>query len=92
MRSLLLLSAAALLIGAAPAKKLQTPGDIVAAASAAEWRSIPVDDLLVIDLKSGARVVVQLAPTFAPVHVANIRALARANYWDGATVYRVQQN
>ena len=38
----------------------------------------PADDLLVIDLKDGGRVVVQLAPAFAPVHVANIRALARA--------------
>jgi peptidylprolyl isomerase len=37
-------------------------------------------------------VVVQLAPAFARVHVANIKALARANYWDGATVYRVQDN
>ena len=36
--------------------------------------------------------VVQLAPAFAPVHVANIKALARGKYWDGATVYRVQDN
>jgi peptidylprolyl isomerase len=36
--------------------------------------------------------VVQLAPAFAPVHVANIKALANGNYWDGATVYRVQDN
>ena len=45
-----------------------------------------------IDLANGSRVVVQLAPAFAPVHVANIRALARGNYWAGATVYRVQDN
>jgi peptidylprolyl isomerase len=43
-----------------------------------------------MDLQSGGRVVLQLAPRFAPVHVANIRALARGNYWDGATIYRVQ--
>ena len=36
--------------------------------------------------------VVQLAPQFAPVHVANVKALARGNYWDGATIYRVQDN
>ena len=42
--------------------------------------------------RDGGRVVVQLAPAFAPVHVANIKALARGNYWDGATVYRVQDN
>ena len=47
---------------------------------------------MVIDLANGGRVVVQLAPAFAPVHVANIKALARGKYWDGATVYRVQDN
>ena len=92
MRSLLLLTAAALLIGAAPAKKLLTPTDIVTAAPAAAWKTIAADDLLVLDLKSGGRVVVQLAPQFAPVHVANIQALARGKYWDGATIYRVQDN
>jgi peptidylprolyl isomerase len=35
---------------------------------------------------------VQLAPVFAPVHVANIKALARAGYWNGASVYRLQDN
>ena len=92
MRTLLLLTAAALLIGAAPAKKLPTPNDIVASAPASAWKAIPPDDLMVIDLKNGGRVVVQLAPAFAPVHVANIKALARGRYWDGATVYRVQDN
>src|SRR5437588_7648912 len=92
MRTLLLATVAALLTGAAPAKKLPTPNDIVAGASASAWRTIPADDLLVMDLKGGGRVVIQLAPQFAPVHVANIRALARANYWNGATVYRVQDN
>ena len=91
MRSLLLLSAAALVIGAAPPKRL-TPSDIVAGAPASAWKTIPADDLLIMDLKSGARVVVQLAPMFAPVHVANIKALARGSYWDGATIYRVQDN
>lgn len=89
MRSLLLLSAALLSIGAAPPKKL-TPTDIVNAAPAKAWKQVPSDDLLVMDLKNGERVVLQLAPQFAPVHVANIRALARGNYWDGATIYRVQ--
>jgi peptidylprolyl isomerase len=92
MRSLLLLAAAALLAGAAPATKLQTPNDIVSAAPASAWKTIPADDLLVMDLANGGRIVVQLAPAFAPVHVANIKALARGRYWDGASVYRVQDN
>jgi len=91
MRSLILLAAAATLIGAAP-PKLLTPSDIVAAAPPAAWRTISPDDLLVIDLKNGGRVVVQLAPAFAPVHVANIRGLARSEYWNGAAIYRVQDN
>jgi peptidylprolyl isomerase len=77
---------------AAAAPKPLTPNDIVAKAPASAWRPVPADDLLVIDLRNGGRIVVQLAPQFAPVHVANIRAMARANWWDGATVYRVQDN
>jgi peptidylprolyl isomerase len=92
MRSLFLLATAALLIGAAPDKPLLTPNDVVAKAPPSAWKAIPADDLLVMDLAGGGRVVVQLAPQFAPVHVANIQALARGNYWDGATVYRVQDN
>lgn len=92
MRSLLLLATAALLTGAAPAKKLLTPTDVVNGAPATDWRTIPADDLLVMDLANGGRVVLQLAPQFAPVHVANIKALARANYWNGASIYRVQDN
>ena len=92
MRSLLLVTAAAMLVGAAPVKKLLTPTDIIAAAPASEWKTIPADDLMVMDLANGGRIIVQLAPGFAPVHVANIKALARGRYWDGATVYRVQDN
>ncbi|HET7576985.1 MAG TPA: peptidylprolyl isomerase [Sphingomicrobium sp.] len=84
--------AAALLIGAAPQAKLVTPGELVEQAPASAWRAISADDLLVMDLRSGGRIVIQLAPAFAPVHVANIQALARGGYWNGATVYRVQDN
>ncbi|WP_395000716.1 peptidylprolyl isomerase [Sphingomonas sp.] len=82
--------AALALLAAAP--KPLTPIDIVAAAPASAWRRIAPEDLLVIDFKAGPRVVIQLAPAFAPVHVANIRALARAHWWDGAAIYRVQDN
>jgi peptidylprolyl isomerase len=91
-RYLLLAAAAALLTGAAPPKKLLTPADVVSAAPASVWKTIPADDLMVMDLKNGGRVVIQLAPGFAPVHVANIKSLARSSYWNGATIYRVQDN
>ena len=91
--SICLVPAALVLTAAAePAKKWLTPTDVVTAAPAGAWRAIPADDLLVIDLHNGGRVVVQLAPAFAPVHVANIRALARGGWWNGAAVYRVQDN
>ena len=86
-----LLATAALALTAAAPKPL-TPPDLIAAAPASAWRAIPADDLLVLDLKSGTRIVIQLAPAFAPVHVANIRTLARSHWWDGAAIYRVQDN
>jgi peptidylprolyl isomerase len=88
----ILLLAALAQAQAAPAAKPMTPTEIVAAAPAGAWRTIPPEDLLVMDLKGGGRVVIQLAPAFAPVHVGNIRALAKANYWRGAAIYRVQDN
>lgn len=85
----LLLAAA---IQAAAPPKLLTPTDIVTQAPASAWRTIPADDLLVMELRNGGRIVIQLAPEFAPVHVANIRAFARGRWWDGAAIYRVQDN
>jgi peptidylprolyl isomerase len=76
---------------AQPAKPL-TPSEIVAQAPAEAWRTVPAEDLLVMDYYPSGRTVIQLAPQFAPVHVANIRALATAGYWSGSTVYRVQDN
>ncbi len=91
MRRLLLLTAVAL-VAAAPPVAPKTPTDVIAASKSAEWTEIAADELMVIDLASGKRIVVQLAPAFAPVHVANIQKLARANYWQGAAIYRVQDN
>ncbi|WP_420141538.1 peptidylprolyl isomerase [Sphingomonas sp.] len=76
----------------------QQPAEIVAQAPAGEWRAISPDDLLVMELAPGARgaprrIVLQLMPApFAPRHIANIRALARAHWWDGAGINRVQDN
>lgn len=74
------------------AEKPVTPSEIIAAAAPADWRPIDPENVLVMDLKDGGRVVIELAPAFAPVHVANIRALARAGWWDKAAIYRVQDN
>jgi peptidylprolyl isomerase len=76
----------------APVEGAREPSEVLAASAPSDWRAIAPDDLLLIDLADGGRVAIELAPEFAPVHVANIRALARARWWDGATVYRVQEN
>ena len=44
-----------------------------------------------MELDAG-RVVIELAPGFAPEHVANIRTLAGEGFWDGTSIYRVQDN
>ncbi|QIL03211.1 peptidylprolyl isomerase [Sphingomonas sinipercae] len=80
------------LTAAAPAAAPKTPTEIVAAAPTSAWRTIPAGDLLVMELKGGGRVVIQLAPLFAPVHAENIRELARHGWWDGSAIYRVQDN
>ena len=69
-----------------------TPGSVLAAAPAADWAQADANDLLVIDLARGGRVVILMADAFAPVHVANMRALARAHWYDGLVIERVQDN
>ncbi|GAA4030285.1 hypothetical protein GCM10022281_07060 [Sphingomonas rosea] len=79
-------------VAAAPSAKPLTPSEIVSKAPAADWQTVSPADLLVIDYEGGGRTVIQLAPDFAPVHVANVRALANAGYWKGSSIYRVQDN
>ena len=83
----------ALSLGAAapPAQPL-SPAEIVAAAPADAWRPVAPDNLLLMDLAGGAHVAIELAPDFAPIHVANIRTLVRAGWFDGTAVVRVQDN
>jgi len=69
-----------------------TPNDIVTGAPASAWKAIDPEELILLTLEGGRQVVIQLAPRFAPVHVANIRTLARAGWFDGAAVTRVQDN
>jgi len=75
-----------------PVPNAPDPSKIVQSAPPSAWRAIDPDDLLVMDLKEGGRIVIELAPRFAPVHVANVKAFARAGWWNGAAVYRVQDN
>ena len=58
----------------------------------ADWKPVPDEEVMVITLAGDRQVIVRLAARHAPEHVANIRRLARAKWWDGESVYRVQEN
>jgi peptidylprolyl isomerase len=72
----------------APVRSMQ---EILDAAPADAWRTPDPADTLYLELATG-RVVIELAPDFAPAHAANIRTLAKEGYWDGLAVIRVQDN
>ncbi|WP_343223884.1 peptidylprolyl isomerase [Metallibacterium sp.] len=90
-RSLLTLIALAALGCAQAAPAPAGMAQILARAPAADWRTLDPAHLLVMRLPQG-RVVIELAPAFAPAHVADIEALARAHYWDGLAITRVQDD
>jgi len=104
MKSALLAAATALALTlplsaqqpAAPA--VPAPSEIVAAAPKADWAAIPAEDLLVMTLAPDAQgqarqVVIQLMPApFSQGWVHNIRLFARAKWYDGTSVNRVQDN
>lgn len=68
-----------------------TVTDVIAASTASDWRPLDVRHTLYMELASG-RVIIELAPDFAPHHVANIEALAREGYYDGLAIVRSQDN
>jgi peptidylprolyl isomerase len=93
-RSLLAAVAASMLAvpPAALADMPPGPAAVLAAAPDGDWADIAPDDLLVIDLARGGRVVIALADDFAPVHIANIRTMAKAAWYDSLVIERVQDN
>lgn len=66
-------------------------GEILEQSPASDWRAVDPANTIYMDLPGG-RVIIELAPEYAPNHAANIRALARAHYWDGAAIVRSQDN
>jgi len=74
-----------------PAKKAFTTAEVLAASTHADWRVIDPKNTLYMDLPSG-RVIIELAPQFAPHYVANVEALAREGYFNGLWIERVQDN
>lgn len=85
----LLCAGAASADDAAPAPP--TMAAVLEASTASDWRTPDPSNVVYLELASG-RVVIELAPDYAPNHVAQIRALARARYYDGLAILRVQEN
>jgi peptidylprolyl isomerase len=69
----------------------KTMANVLAASKHSDWRALDPENTLYMELASG-RVVIELAPRFAPNHVATIRALAREHYYDGLVIERVQDD
>ncbi|NIJ09043.1 peptidylprolyl isomerase [Sphingomonas vulcanisoli] len=83
----LLVATAAL---AADPPKPATPASVLERAPAGDWAPVPLDHLMVMELAGGGRVAILLAPEFAPGHVGNIEAMAKAHWYDGLWIDRVQ--
>lgn len=87
----LALAAAALSLAAfAPAKPLGTAA-VIDASKPSDWRRVDPANMLYMDV-GGGTVIIELAPQFAPLHVANIKTLVRERFFDGTSVNRVQEN
>jgi peptidylprolyl isomerase len=76
---------------APPSSSSVNPGDVLARSSASDWRAVDPKDTLYMELASG-RVVMELAPEFAPIHVSAIKKLVRQHYFDGLNIVRAQDN
>ena len=75
--------------GELPAR--QTVADVIKTSTPADWRALDPQQTLYMDTALG-RVVIELAPEFAPQHVANIKALVAEQYYDGLAITRAQDN
>lgn len=75
------------------APKAPSPGDVLAAAPAADWEAVDDGNVLLLEFAGGRRVAIQLATLHAPGHVANIHALVREGWFQRhAAIVRVQEN
>jgi peptidylprolyl isomerase len=94
VRSVTVVAAVALTaqaLSAEPAPPPRTMADVLAASTPADWRSLDPQHTLYLQLASG-RVVIELAPAFAPEHVTNLKTLVRQKYFDGLAIVRAQDN
>ena len=72
----------------AEAQETATTAQAQAASAPTDWRTVPADNLMIIDTNRG-RVLVELAPEAAPLHVERMRLLTRRAFFDGIVFHRV---
>jgi cyclophilin family peptidyl-prolyl cis-trans isomerase len=75
----------------ATGKDTPSAAQILSESKPSEWRTPDPENLLVMRLPTG-RIVMELDPDYAPLHVANIRTLVRERYFDGLAIVRVQDD
>lgn len=68
-----------------------TPSAMLASAPASAWRTLDPENTLYLTLPRG-RVVIELAPQFAPRYVANIKKLVRQGFFNGLSIFRVEDD
>lgn len=73
-------------------KETRSTNEVIASAQDSDWRLIPQERLLYLNLADKRTVVFEMAPEFAPKSVAAIQSLAKNQFWDGLEVYRMQDN
>ena len=74
-----------------PKSKAPTMAKVLAESKPVDWRPLDPENTLYVEFVAG-RVVIELAPLFAPHHVANVKALAREHYFDALAIVRAQDN
>lgn len=91
MKPIVIAFAACMLAAPALAQEPAPPAPVAAQAApaeASEWRTVPAENLLVIDTTKG-RILVELIPEVAPLHVERIKLLARRGFYDDIPWHRV---
>jgi peptidylprolyl isomerase len=78
-------------VPAKPASKYKSAQEILDASPKSDWHALDPNNTLYLELATG-RVIIELAPEFAPQHAANIRTFAHAGYWNGLSINRSQDN
>lgn len=75
----------------ANSRSAMTVAEVLEHAPPSHWRQPDPNNLVELKLAQGS-VLFELAPRFAPKHVANLKQLLAQHYFDGLAVVRVQDN